>query len=184
MGTYDGQGDGDGSGWTGSEPVTRLYGGEGGVSGLRCWRAERAWRWAGYEPDRQRIGPVRRVLAGFRGLRVCRSLRRTADGGLLVYGCAWSGGEGGGALPVVQELAEVVDGAEQLELGVGGVAAAVAEVAAEPGEELGEERLYLGGAAFVQALAGRGGEPGRYVSSQMRHRLLLFPKLPPVADTA
>jgi hypothetical protein len=57
---------------------------------------------------------------------------------------------------VVQQLAEVVDGAEQLDLGVGGVAAAVVQVAAEPAEELGEGGFDEGGATLVQALAGRG----------------------------
>src|ERR1700729_3977652 len=76
-------------------------------------------------------------------------------------GCAWSGGGGGGVpAPVFEELGEVVDGAEELDLGVDGVAAAVADVAAEPGEQLGEGGFDEAGAAFVQFLAGWGGEPG------------------------
>ena len=53
--------------------------------------------------------------------------------GWRVAVCAWSGGGGVPSL-VFEELGEVVDGAEELDLGVGGVVAAVAEVAAEPGE--------------------------------------------------
>src|SRR5438105_5030634 len=139
----------------------------GVVSGLGWWRVrDGAWDipW----------GPAgagwRGRGAGFRGVRACLlavlACRDGAGAGLL----GWAGSGGGGALPVVQELAEVADGAGQLEFGAGGVAAAVAEVAAEPGEELGEERLYLGGAAFVQALAGRGGEPGGHVLPAWRQR--------------
>src|SRR5512140_2000013 len=91
------------------------------------------------------------------------------DGWRVAAGYAWSGG-GELPAPVLWQLGEVVHGAEQLERGVGGVAAAVVKVAAEPGEELGEERLHLGGAAFVQALAGRGGEPGGHVLPAGRQR--------------
>ena len=116
-----------------------------------------------YEPGRQRIWPVRGVLAGFGGFAGAPELAPVPDGGLQVCGCAWSGGGGGVASPVVQELAEVVDGGQELDLGVGGVAAAVVEVAAEPGEELGEGGLDEGGAAPAEALAGRGGQPGGHL---------------------
>jgi len=74
-----------------------------------------------------------------------------------VLGC-WSGG-GGEPAAVIQELGQVVDGAEELDFGAGGVAA-VEEIAAEPGEELGEGGLDEPGAAPVELLTGRGGEPG------------------------
>src|SRR5438874_6117928 len=93
------------------------------------------------------------------GMPGCRPAAGTAGGRLPGCGCAWSGG---GKLPApeVQELGDVVHGAQQLDLGVDGVAAAVADVAAEPGEQLGEGGLDEGGAAFVETLAGRGGQPG------------------------
>src|SRR5512138_3131827 len=94
---------------------------------------------------------------------------RARDGqGLPVCGCAWSGGEAGLPAPEVQELAEVVHGARQLDLGVDGVAAAVVDVAAEPGEQLGEGGLDEGGAALVQLLAGRGGQPGGHFLPAVR----------------
>src|SRR5260370_4932376 len=78
-------------------------------------------------------------------------------------GCGWSGGGGGLPSPMVQELAEGVGGAQELDLGVGGVAAAVVEVAAEPAGELGASGLDEGGAALVQVPAGRGGQPARHL---------------------
>src|SRR5580693_3055788 len=95
--------------------------------------------------------------------------RAGGAGWLLVYGLRWSGGQGGVASPVIQELGEVVDGGQELDLGVDGVAAAVVDVAAEPGEELGEGGLDLGGAAGVEALAGRGGEPGGHFLPSRGH---------------
>src|SRR5262249_20004258 len=84
---------------------------------------------------------------------------------------AWSGGGGGWVpAPEVQELGEVVHGAQELDLGVDGVAAAVAEVAAEPGEQLGEGGLDLGGAPLVQFLPGRGGQPGGHLLPPGRQR--------------
>jgi hypothetical protein len=78
------------------------------------------------------------VPAGPRGvLRLEAGVRELLSGrgrdGWGVAVCAWSGG-GWVPAPVFEELGEVVDGAEELDLGVGGVVAAVAEVAAEPGE--------------------------------------------------
>src|SRR6516162_104593 len=116
-----------------------------GVSGSGCWCGwvvSLGMSWL----------PGWGVLAGLRGMLE----RRAGCGG-------WSGGEGGVPAAVVQELAEVVDGAEEFDLGVGGVAAAVVEVAAEPGVELGERGLDQGGAAPVQLLAGRGGQPGGHL---------------------
>src|SRR6516164_10202066 len=122
--------------------------------GVRCagLASERAGGDRGESAGRRRAG----LPGGFAGVVGCRDGRQAGAG----RGCAWSGGQGGVPAPVVQELAEVVDGAEEFDLGGGGVAAAVVEVAAEPGVELGERGLDQGGAAPVQLLAGRGGQPG------------------------
>ncbi len=55
-----------------------------------------------------------------------------------------------------EEFAEVVNGAEELDLGVDGSASAVVEVSAESLEELGEARLDESAALAVLGLAGRG----------------------------
>src|SRR5512140_2242079 len=95
--------------------------------------------------DRRRAWASPAGLDGFAGMLECR------DGWRVAAGCAWSGG-GELPAPVVQELGDVVHGAQQLDLGVDGVAAAVVDVAAEPGEQLGEGGLDEGGAALVQLL--------------------------------
>src|SRR2546429_9934050 len=70
------------------------------------------------------------------GMPGCRPAAGTAGGRLPGCGCAWSGG---GKLPApeVQELGEVVPGAQQPDLGLGGSPAPAADVTAEPGEHLG-----------------------------------------------
>src|SRR5260370_191587 len=70
--------------------------------------------------------------------------------GWRVTVCAWSG-RGGGRVPapVSEEPGEVADGAGELDLGVDGVVAAVVDVAAEPGEQLGEGGLDEAGAALA-----------------------------------
>src|SRR5580700_9864095 len=84
-----------------------------------------------------------------------RPSRRGRDGWRVTV-CAWSGRDGGRVpASVFEELGEVVDGAEELDLGVDGVVAAVVDVAAEPGEQLGEGGLDEAGAALVQLLASR-----------------------------
>src|SRR6202050_4390427 len=74
--------------------------------------------------------------------------------------CCWSGC-GQLPSPVAQELAQVVDRAEELDFVAGGVATVV-EVAAEHGKELGEGGLDEAGPAPVQLFPGRGGEPGSH----------------------
>ena len=64
-------------------------------------------------------------------------------------------------------------GAGRRGVGVDGVAAAVVDVAAEPGEQLGEGGLDEGGAALVQLLAGRGGQPGGHFLPPGRQLALL-----------
>src|SRR6185312_543765 len=55
------------------EPVTRLSCGEGPVSGLGCWRAERGWRWSRMSLLVSGSGLSAGVLAGFWGFAACRS---------------------------------------------------------------------------------------------------------------
>src|SRR6266699_3451414 len=113
-----------------------------------------------------------------RDLAACCGFRRHAGApsrrgwnGWRVRVRAWSGRGGGGVpAPVFEELGEVVDGAEELDLGVDGVVAAVVDVAAEPGEQLGEGGLDEAGAALVQLLAGRGGQPGGHFLPAGRER--------------
>jgi hypothetical protein len=61
---------------------------------------------------------------------------------------------------VAEQLVEVVDRAEDLDLGVHSMAAAVVEVAAEPLEELGEARLDQGTSLAVLGPTGWSGEAG------------------------
>jgi hypothetical protein len=58
---------------------------------------------------------------------------------------------------------EVVDCADEIELGVYGMAAAVVEVAAEPLEELCESRFDQGTALTVLGSAGRSGKAGGHL---------------------
>ncbi|WSM52216.1 hypothetical protein OG963_00240 [Streptomyces sp. NBC_01707] len=64
---------------------------------------------------------------------------------------------------MLDQFVEVVDRAEELDLGVHGPAAALAEVAPESLEELGEPRLDQGTALTVLGPSCRGGEAGRHV---------------------
>src|SRR5262245_38364461 len=74
-----------------------------------------------------------------------------------------SGGCGGQAVPAgADRLEQVVAGGPQVQFGVG-LAVAVVQVGAEPGEHLGEDRLDDPGSLLVAGLAIRGGELGGHL---------------------
>ena len=67
------------------------------------------------------------------------------------------------ASPVVQELAEVVDGGQELDLGVGGVVAEVGGVPAQPAEQLDEGGPELAYTLPGNPAPGKVGTAGPYL---------------------